>query len=121
MVRDENDDPASGFTIEVLRLGEDGALETILSVPVETAAGSGDDTIFSIDFAIAGDGTIFLADLFNRQILMYDADGNELGRWSLEGDIERPNRFISIAIGEDDRIYVADGELQQIFVYAPVE
>ncbi|HEX5165375.1 MAG TPA: NHL repeat-containing protein [Thermomicrobiales bacterium] len=120
MINDENDDPATGFTIEVLRLGEDGALETVLSIPIEVDAGSGNNAFIPVDCAIDRDGNIFLADLFNRQILKYGPDGNALGRWSLEGDFERPNMFISIAIGDDGRIYVADGELQQVFVYAPV-
>jgi sugar lactone lactonase YvrE len=117
----ERDDPEGSPTVQILRLGDGGLIEIVADIPSASNGSNGSNgRLYPVDVAIDSNGTIFLADIVSRQIVMFSAGGDEIGRWSLEGQLDRPGMTLSIAAGNDGRIYVADGELQQIFVYAPV-
>jgi sugar lactone lactonase YvrE len=114
------DDTSNNTAVQVQRLRDDGTYDVITTIPLRDAAGN-QLVSFPADIAVDPDGNIFLADLLDRQVLKLGPNGDELARWSLEGAVDRPGWMISVAVDRDGRVYVADAELQQVWVYAPAE
>jgi sugar lactone lactonase YvrE len=107
----------SGATEVQRRAADDSdSFETIASFPTGPNAPS---LVLPISIALAPDGSIFLADIHNRQILKLDADGNEVAHWPVEGGTPGSLSTLLLAVDHDGRLLVTDRETRQVLVYAP--
>lgn len=60
--------------------------------------------------AVDADGNLYVTDMFNNRVEVFDADGNFIRAWGKQGD--RPGYFSrpkGIAIDADGHVWVADG------------
>ncbi|HYI15756.1 MAG TPA: NHL repeat-containing protein [Thermomicrobiales bacterium] len=90
----------------------------LVAEPIVVGEGDIEGRIFPASLAIGPDGNMFIADPFNREIIVMSPTGDELGRWSLEATEERfPN--VEVEVDEAGLVYVADDGRKEIVVYAP--
>ncbi len=97
----------------VSRWGDDPA-ESIAFVPSE-----GDGSATPIVFDIGPDGQIYLLDPFTNEVIIFDASGELISRWSA-GDA-RESQVIDIAVDAEGRVYLTDAKQRAVLVYAPVQ
>lgn len=70
------------------------------------------------DVAVDEDGNLYVSDMFNNRVEIFDADGNFIRAWGKQGD--RPGYFSKpkgIAIDADGHVWVADGMLDILQCY----
>lgn len=68
--------------------------------------------------ALDADNNLYVTDMFNNRVEVFDADGNFIRAWGKSGD--RPGYFTrpkGIAIDADGHVWVADGQLDILQVY----
>lgn len=98
----------------IQRFGADGSFEIGWWMP-ERKAGK------PIGMTVHPDGRLFIADTHYSRVLIYDQDGNELGRLGEYGDGPGQFRMVTdVAIDPDGFIYVAEyGGNDRITKFAP--
>lgn len=73
--------------------------------------------------AVAGDGTLYVADFYNQRVQHLAADGRFLGQWGTTGEVgSGPGEFnypTDVAIAAAGALVVADGYNDRIQVFAP--
>ncbi|HEV2395365.1 MAG TPA: SMP-30/gluconolactonase/LRE family protein [Candidatus Sulfotelmatobacter sp.] len=70
--------------------------------------------------AVDADGNLYVTDMFNNRVEVFDADGNFIRAWGKQGD--RPGYFSrpkGIAIDADGHVWVADGMMDILQCYTP--
>lgn len=70
--------------------------------------------------AVDADANLYVADMYNNRIEVFDADGNFIRAWGKSGD--RPGYFSrpkGLAIDSDGHVWVADGVLDILQCYTP--
>jgi DNA-binding beta-propeller fold protein YncE len=95
--------------------GQQGDGPKVLRVFGRTGAGDG-EMIYPRAIALAGDGTVFVADKTGR-ILHFDAEGNWLGSFCMpEYQTGKP---VGLTFGPDGNLYVADTHYYRVLVMTP--
>jgi DNA-binding beta-propeller fold protein YncE len=89
-------------TGRIQRFGASGQFETSWETPAHKAG-------FPVGMGLAPDGRVFVADTHYNQVLIYDQDGNLLGKFGKPGrgpgEFEMPT---DVAIDHDGNIYVSE-------------
>lgn len=70
--------------------------------------------------AVDDDGNLYVTDMYNNRVEVFDADGNFIRAWGKSGD--RPGYFSrpkGIAIDADGHVWVADGVMDILQCYTP--
>lgn len=70
--------------------------------------------------AVDADANLYVADMYNNRIEVFDADGNFIRAWGKSGD--RPGYFSrpkGLAIDADGHVWVADGVMDILQCYTP--
>lgn len=70
--------------------------------------------------AVDADANLYVTDMFNNRVEVFDADGNFIREWGKQGD--RPGYFSrpkGIAIDADGHVWVADGVMDTLQCYTP--
>lgn len=70
------------------------------------------------DVAVDSDGNLYVTDMFNNRVEIFDADGNFIRAWGKQGD--RPGYFSrpkGIAVDSDGHVWVADGMMDILQCY----
>ena len=70
------------------------------------------------DVALDADGNLYVTDMYNNRVEIFDADGNFIRAWGKQGD--RPGYFArpkGIAIDADGHVWVADGVMDTLQCY----
>jgi len=70
------------------------------------------------DVAVDSDGNLYVSDMYNNRVEIFDADGNFIRAWGKSGD--RPGYFSrpkGIAIDADGHVWVADGVMDILQCY----
>lgn len=104
--------------VQIQRLG--GPDAAAAAVVAEWSTDQQAPDLYPVSIALDPDGAIYLADPFARLIVKLDPDGKEISRWGL--GVEQPDirgAALSLTVGPDGRVYVADAGVGQVLIYAP--
>lgn len=69
-----------------------------------------EELVWPMGIAVDNDGNIYCTDEFEKQVKVYDADGQRAGEWDGEGKLVSPS---GIACDNDGNVYVTDAATNQ--------
>ncbi len=64
-----------------------------------------EELVWPMGIAVDSGGNIYCTDEFEKQVKIYDSDGQRVGEWDGEGKLDRPS---GIACDSSDNIYITD-------------
>ncbi len=70
-----------------------------------------EELVWPMGIAVDSAGNIYCTDEFDKQIKIYDVDGQRVGEWQGEGKLGSP---AGIACDSDDNVYVTDADSNQV-------
>ncbi len=73
-----------------------------------------EELVWPMGIAVDGSGNIYCSDEFDKQIKIYDSDGQRVGEWDGDGRLNAPS---GIACDADDNVYVTDAHANEVQKY----
>ena len=73
-----------------------------------------EELVWPMGISVDSNGNIYCADEFEKQIKIYDADGQRVGEWDGEGRLGSPS---GVACDADDIVYVTDAASSEVLKF----
>ena len=70
-----------------------------------------EELVWPMGIAVDSSGNIYCTDEFDKQVKVYDADGQRVGEWDGEGKLGSPS---GVACDADDNLYVTDAASNKV-------